>query len=120
MTTTGLREIDAEIAEKVMGWEPGASDNQYLKEGGEFFVLEDGHVIIGKGEPGNYCTAWFSPSEHDADAMAVLRKCHELCIVESGTNGADVFFVRSAHYDIDESAHTLPLAICKFALKLFV
>lgn len=63
----------------------------------------------------------FSPTESDADAMAVLRKCAEK-VSHSGIliwpDALGVWTVESKYHDCVR-APTLNLAICKFALKIF-
>lgn len=64
----------------------------------------------------------FSPTESDADAMAVLRRCIE----HVGGYGLKVFYTRnqwviqaSTNCIYNVTAPTLPLAICLFSLKIF-
>jgi len=110
-TPEELRELDAWIAEHVMGlvrhpcW--------YTHEHWEgVWRVPDGTKGFNK----------FRPTTDPAAAMAVLEKCAE---VESPVSVATCFeagtwsvFV-GGHWDEKRSAETLPLAICLFAKALF-
>lgn len=68
-------------------------------------------------------SSW-APTEDEADAMKVLKKCHTQCCVETGetaniANTKRGFFARSIYKDIVSEAETLELAICLFAKKIF-
>lgn len=103
MTTTELREMDAEICRKVMGWAE---------------VPKPLEFVVGK--------VWedFHPTESDADAMAVLRKCRERCSLIVINNNPEVSAIGATSkgvfvQHIQGENEPFNQAICKFALKLF-
>ena len=106
MTTQELRELDAWIAEHVMGYK-----------------TKVGLLWVGPGknwEP-------FHPTEFDSDAMDVLKKCAEkgrVCIDIDPLSGLfsvfqDVRRLSIIELGIVEQATTLELAIAKFARAVF-
>jgi len=107
MTTQELRELDAWIAEHVMGWVPGSMSGLWK---------------IGPSSFRN-----FHPTLLAADAMDVLKKCAEKygkvlticspCATEGWTIGT-IDWETETVVDISE-AQSLELAICLAAKQLF-
>lgn len=121
MTTTNdkeLRELDAWIAEHVMGKSikhaaSAKSDDYWWNAYGG----ESGGCVM----RGMEC---FAPTEKPSDAMAVLKKC----VAENYDYGVEIepcsgneFLVAGMKDEkyISAKAPTLELAICRFAQKLF-
>lgn len=123
-TTRGqeLIELDAWIAEHVMGWHifnSGRGSVCALKN--KDLVDESLKIIIPKhpfDEPSD-----FSPTTDPAAAMEVLEKCAEKDVFTSiaiSRNGDFWEVFLGGHYHQKKGiAETLPLAICKFAQALF-
>lgn len=118
-----LRELDAWIAEHVMGWRR-INDIQRLSKSGEFFL----HAAEGPfvHERQNYIKK-FSPTTDPAAAMMVLEKC-----LSSDNLTMPIEIDRKRHkggrFRIETGVisnsilaieDTLPLAICRFAKQLF-
>lgn len=113
MKTNKLREIDFWIAENVFSWKRGKT---YANGNGEW--------IVNGGSYPNAPTYDQTPcyTTDPAAAMTVLEKCAE------NTKDLDCIYLGKVHDEwvvgIDsikkeEVAETLPLAIAKFARKLF-
>lgn len=101
MNSTELRQLDAWIAENVMGF------STLCKR------MPDGKIsdfIIGDGSR-------FCPTIDPAAAMEVLKKCaRKSCpLIQHGAN--EVYYISSMV--AKSEAPTLELAICLFAKKLF-
>jgi len=117
-----LRELDAWIAEYVMGaeWEVGRGNRNRLILDGNVIFIRERQELRAIGYHGK-----FNPSSDHATAMQVLEKCIYVCCKDCKTvsirKGADDFCVFARdHYDRESAeAPTLPLAICRFAQKLF-
>lgn len=108
MTTNELREIDAWIAEHVMG----------AKENPRF----SGSVIgITKVWLDTRTYETFSPTEISDYAMEVLEKCIGKGVVNLRESSNGYFIDKSPANPpyVYAEAETLPLAICLFAKKLF-
>ena len=103
MSVTEQRELDAWIAERVMGWIPTFKD-------------------CGKSPSG--CETLFPHYTTDpAAAMEVLKKCAEKCSLAGMefviVRGFDWRVCAEPQRGISTFAETLELAICKFAKKLW-
>lgn len=104
MTEQELRELDAWIAEHVMGWRSG-----FDADGKEVWIRGP-QDFIEKSE-------WV-PAD-DAAAMAVLEKCIERegsAVIYAGPDGG---YIMCSDDIGDTHGHTLPTCICLFAKKLF-
>lgn len=113
---TELRELDAWIAEHVVGMKPISENGARPTDGTEddYFVREWIHVS--ESLP-HYTT-------NPADAMAVLERCREKSqsAIAIGGKGRNDYIVGEAYVGpngISARADTLPLAIAKFARQLF-
>jgi len=115
MTIKQLRELDAWIAEHVMGWKQSNSDFCQL-------VTQSGEQV---GEP--VCDPW-SPTTNPAAAMAVWQSCLEKVSTKSIETyiGVDespeyrpVVCITMKEMKNTVMADTLPLAICLFAKEIF-
>ena len=106
-----LRELDAWIAEHVMGKNPIHRDDKPPTKGTEddYFVVE--YLAFSRSCP-------LYTTDPDA-AMQVLEKCQHLTDVVVYKTVQDKHGVRDDISDFAVDAETLPLAICKFAKKLF-
>lgn len=101
MDTKEMRELDAWIAEHVMGWK---------------ISFRAGEVEIWRTPSG---TAVFHPTTDPAAAMEVLKKCGErACTTVYRTKGAWVV-TSSILVGAEADAPTPELAICLFAKALF-
>lgn len=140
MNEKELRELDAWIAEHVMGWKRiGRSSGKYracfrTQSGGEFYTGRERMPIAYECDhPEN---EMFAPSKDPAAAMQVLEKCAEkmtngivaiaspmgnqsvASTIPKTTQGWVVGMIgRPSNFDVE--AETLTLAICRFAKKLF-
>lgn len=120
MTNEQLRELDAWIAEKVIGRKSVAkismldddSTFHYRKDIGEVFVHHAGNNV-----------RYFHPTSDPAAAMMVLEKCIEKTQVELTTVASGEYRIRDLAATRGEYFTTfeksLPLAICLFARELF-
>lgn len=112
-TTTNdkeLRELDAWIAEHVMGWVP------HCRNSACYVLKAEQHTVM----TGTSCKAFvdeFLPTVRPAKAMEVLKKCADKCASVEVYKGNHFFEVR--HDGMAASSETLELAICRFAQKLF-
>lgn len=97
MITEEMRELDAWIAEHVMGWH------------------------ISRYGQGSYIHNHWQPTESPSDAMAVLERCAEKCPVAIDKNRTGWTVCRIDHLTATQLTHgdTIPLAICLFARKVF-
>jgi len=122
-----LRELDACIAEHVMGWTKVAGTNS-LDHPGRFTVLAD-RILIGQNMGARIIE--YNPTADPAAAMAVLEKCVAKCD-ESGDSvdisistpdgGFEVGRMQVGfewNIELNTKSKTLPLAICLFAKQLF-
>lgn len=146
MTNQELREMDAWIAEHVMGWQwfrfrmkktdtaknagKGYDRWQQLIPPGDNWHLHPKYNAIkqpqGKGQylEDETDLSMFKPTTDRAAAMEVLEKCIEL---RPDMRGVEIrrdsarWQVESwkKNWGISENAETLPLAICLFSRKLF-
>lgn len=111
--TRELRELDAWIAEHVMGMKVISKYDPRPTVGTEddYFVRE--WIDVSHSLP-HYTTS-------DADALAVLRKCLEKSAfglaIQDTTKGYSISF--KIDWSHEAHAETLPLAICLFARKIF-
>jgi hypothetical protein len=107
-TETELKELDAWIAEHVMGW--------------ELWIAAPDCPVYRTGDKDNPTQKWFKPTTKSSSAMMVLEKCCERLPlhVEIGKYGEN-WCVSRPDQDATEAviAPTLPLAICLFAKALF-
>lgn len=125
MTTTKEdRELDAWIAEHVMGWRLRGHIPSYWERDASDEICFLGEV----GNQDDECLEW-RPSQYPAQAMEVLAKC----AVELSPDGGGRAIAIEWQGDVQESwmvcetdvvgiqaeAPTLPLAIAKFAKSLF-
>ena len=134
MTDTELRELDAWIAERVMGWKTVKFINQLDNVGHGKPVAQfyhhpmEGICISVPGQMNRIKS--FLPTTDPAAAMQVLEKCCAklekdgmsvgICKSADGWDVSDVFFGVGYLSDTQgDVAETLPLAICQFAKKLF-
>lgn len=118
MTPAELHELDAHIAEHVMGWMKCGSINQ-LDHNERFYVDDEKGVLI---KSYRFTITTWSPTTDAADSFAVLKKCAE------HMNGASIAinkrggFFNVAHagsLHISVEAETLELAVAEFSKKLF-
>lgn len=113
-TEKELRELDAWIAEHVMGYKVRIRKPDSTYPALRYWNKGDGFEIL---------QAQFSPTTNPADAFEVLKKCYERA--ESFESGKDdsqgwYFFVDAPIKAINASSHeSLELAVCLFARKLF-
>mgnify|MGYP001199937778 CR=1 FL=1 len=122
------RELDALIAEKVMGWSSQA-DGLYWDTGNHRTRLVLGSIIAKKRKEMGLENAQdfvFAPSTNIADAWEVVRKMGMVLIENSGEafGKLDEWNVQFVGHDkegephwVSESAETVELAICLAALK---
>jgi hypothetical protein len=110
------RELDALIAEKVMGWK-GINSHAAHLEVGQFYNRQDGVVIV---EHRNRLRM-FEPSTSIADAWLVAEKLNEKwgnwALIFRGTWAVYEYPNDYGEYPPDAEADTAPLAICLAALK---
>ena len=111
------RELDALIAEKVMGWKATHKDER--------------HLWFNEGKPSpptRFCAEedfgdnpfWWSPSRSIADAWLVVEKLGKRFDVSRCRAYQEIeawFWEASFHNGPDAQAATVPLAICLAALK---
>lgn len=119
MTTQELRELDAWIAEHVMGWRHAKT----LDDLGVMDSFYDHGDILIEYRKGHLCP--WRPTEDSADAMDVLKKCAEklkqdisIVLYDSKWDVAWVDWNAEERADLAR-AETLELAICLFAKQLF-
>ena len=122
------RELDALIAEKVMGWSSQA-DGLYWDTGNHRTRLVLGSIIAKKRKEMGLENAQdfvFAPSTNISDAWEVVRKMGMVLIENSGEafGKLDEWNVQFVGHDkegephwVSESAETVELAICLAALK---
>ena len=122
------RELDALVAEKVMGWSSQA-DGLYWDAGNHRTRLVLGSIIAKKRDEMGLENAHgfvFAPSTNIADAWEVVRKMGMVLIENSGEafGKLDEWNVQFVGHDkegephwVSESAETVELAICLAALK---
>ena len=121
------RELDALIAEKVMGWSSQA-DGLYWDTGNHRTRLVLGSIIAKKRKEMGLENAQdfvFAPSTNIADAWEVVEKLvstpgpngdhHSVQVDYSG--GAVVVIDENEDWQVSAIAGTVPLAICLAALK---
>ncbi len=136
MTTTKQRELDAWIAENVMGYIPCCGDfwvnavnpgkfNCKPKEATSWAFEYPGGVTVDRSGK-TYCTTHayqWQPTTDPAAAMEVLKRCiaetpdKKVEILQAG----DEWFLQfkdDGIYERDNQSETLELAICLFAKKL--
>lgn len=130
MTDKQLRELDAWIAEHVMGWK---RVEKFVDLSSSHFNVRDDGEVLAYGWPENLGIT-FAPTTDPAAAMAVLEKCAEkayACIQKTRPGDSTLDRVHG-HYNVRKldrtgmwepgiiaNAKTLPLAICLFAKKVF-
>lgn len=121
MNDRELRELDAWVAEHVMGW----TDLELYQPPSEFMEEQQPPFFRGMNK---MCLLWQSIpncSTDPAAAMQVLEKCTKNCSKDCKTisvreNGEGyMVFARDSYYREVAEAETLPLAICLFAKQLF-
>ena len=127
-TEKELRELEAWIAEHVMGYEERQCYNGSQRIEGQTFWVCKGRQVVAPSFNGKHR---FPPFATDpAAAMQVLEKCAEMLrkdcnsveILRNTTGWAVCSLYRDGfgHEEHDTvEAETLPLAICLFARKLF-
>ena len=123
MSEIEMGELDAWIAENVMGWKLNGVWHRVQKD--EFALHKDGRVFIHDSIRNGVCLTVkvFDPTTDPAAAMEVLKRCAGLYAVKVG--GVDVnnlWMVANGLTPTMENtvrADTLELAICLFARKLF-
>lgn len=113
-TVEQLRELDAWIAENVMGWDLKSEPFRFFRShDGLYFPNADG------------CGLFWHPSTSPSDAMDVLKKCNEMINRRKYREVIGIATLMGSPmvgYDpeqIWEHAETLELAICRFAKSLF-
>ena len=127
METQERRELEAWLAEHVMGWT--RCDNAVDLKPGEFIVVREGEedlvTIVHDGLFGGLAMFW-RPTESSGDAMDVLNRCaqHEQVVVEVDTGGKMAWVWAHSPEKIDcvwleTRADTTQTAVCIFARKLF-
>jgi hypothetical protein len=122
-----LHKLNLLVAETVMGWKrvPLAM----LKHGKMFSIHASGGLDPVYFRDHESALSWFRPTTDAAQAMGVLERCAEKCSrpMKSGGSISDVIAISVGcerwsvgfHPPMLESAETLPLAICKFAVRIF-
>ena len=113
-------ELDAWIAEYVMGWRKVEG---VLDVAGQCFIVRVDGVRFTNSP---LREIFFRPTTDPADAMKVLKKClndqRELCFGDPfiSKDGAD-YWIRTVrhHQHVEGGATTIELAICLFARKLY-
>jgi hypothetical protein len=131
VSETELRELDAWIAENVMGWELAKDEyHARMSLSKSYCISSDKTVCF--GHQGQF--SLFKPTTNPAAAMELLKKCGEQGILKgefklpvSIFRRGDLQWVVSENCEdapehefyIVVEAETLELAICLFAKKLF-
>lgn len=128
MKDTDTRELDAWIAEHVMGFEERPCYRGSARIEGMTFYVANGRSVTGEASKGNHQFPKYTTDP--AAAMEVLKKCAEECDmpieidrkrdkktgnwrIESGTMAQGLLAIAPPE------CNTLELAICLFAKKLF-
>jgi hypothetical protein len=111
------RELDALVAEKVMGWKPHFRNTAfYVKAEDEGKVMDHHCMLISEWHPSTDIAAAWRVVEHMIDHNPFGHGWWEMAYRPHDTNrGATVNFVGDPRYV--EYASTVPLAICLAALK---
>ena len=107
-----LRDLDAELAVKVMGWQDDVKRSGYYYE----------ETLAGPPRAIS-CHEW-QPTVDPAAAMEVLKKCAEKispdeAVIEIAFSDGTWTVNHHFHYYIEGEAKTLETAIARFARKLF-
>lgn len=119
MNHTELLELDAYIAQHVMGWTAALSFRGLGLGGGQFYKHPDKTIRV---RDRSATVVVFAPSTDPAAAMAVLEKCitktpHTICFGHG--DGFCIYLGGQFGRRPTGDAPTLPLAICLFAKQLF-
>lgn len=128
MKDTDTRELDAWIAEHVMGFEERPCYHGSARIEGMTFYVANGRSVTGEASKGNHQFPKYTTDP--AAAMEVLKKCGEHLAatdsaIELGQNlNKDGLIYWWVNHDRASAsflceAETLELAICLFAKKLF-
>lgn len=124
-----LRELDAWIAEHVMGWKRCKSIHS-LDYANRYAIDTTGAIYRHNPKRRDTRMSLFHPSTDPAAAMEVLKKCIAKCNEDGASLDLDLneqskTLINKMHYGVsyesslDEEGETLELAICLFAKKLF-
>jgi hypothetical protein len=121
MTTTEQQELNALIAEEVMGWPRLPKTGISASMGGKYYRKSDGMIIEWLDDYGLQETHW-NPLENPAQALEVFGKCLEKTCAEIHLLANGKFAVcwenEKRCRTITKTAPTLELAICKFAAEM--
>jgi hypothetical protein len=125
MTTQELRELDAWIAEHVMGWKKVGLLADFTKG---TFICNTSADCLAEDWKKDGRTATWKPTTDSAAAMEVLKMCAEKCCVKMRHQDLGLWCVWQHQFtgemegaldNPEGNATTLELAICLFAKKLF-
>lgn len=121
---TELRELDAWIAENVMGLKPWKETQERITcilEPNEFVLSIPSNIV--RARIGSNPTKNFQPTIDADDSLEVLKKCAKKLTfgVEISIQDGEWCVWQMTDYakEIFAKAPTLELAICRFARKLF-
>lgn len=106
MTTTELRALDLEMAEKVMGWKPIGDQGSALYPEFRYWRSGNGDVWYGLLK--------FQPTVQPADAMMVLKKLMEKCWILLGKT-SDGYWAQEHEAGTEGKGPTIEIAICLLA-----
>ncbi len=124
MNVLSNMELNAFIAEKVMGWKRVSAAYQMVD--GTFLIRNSDKQVFSSLEkkdvfPYRFCATFFSPTTDEAQAMQVLKRCAKKVVItiqceEDCTRLVSAFVNGTV---IRTASPTLELAICLFAHQLF-
>ena len=113
-------ELDALVAEKVMGWEVTRRDHPML-EGGEQVIHAkdaDGALRAVIWDIANYPRSlWWNPSADIKAAWEVVERFQDTWFVLTSRHHEGDWYCSCGSHENDVIAHTAPHAICLAALK---
>ncbi len=128
-----MRELDAFCANDVIGFRESQEPDDFTSDDVFQWYKHKAHgqtewrVVVSHsysnrfaptGTPFAHSWKYFSPTVSPADAMEVLKKCHQRTEVSLRMDGK-THQVFGSNSKAPIEAETLELAICKFAKKLF-
>jgi hypothetical protein len=137
MTTNELRELDAWIAENVMGYQRTSRPDELTTDAAMLFWHRPATntreaVLVGRAyshrglteqygkEMFSHSWTFYAPTTDPAAAMEVLKKCLEQRFISIGrTQGSGYLIAIHTLGDVLVDAPNLELAICLFAKNLF-
>jgi hypothetical protein len=124
-TESELRELDAYIAQHLMGWKrTDKPDNWTAEKVVQFYIKPDGACIVSTPwtssayPPNVWAHSWsaYTPTTDPAAAMQVLEKCADECLVQIRRQSDQSWCVWGD--TVDSNGETIPLAIALFAKAL--